>query len=323
MRKIITTLSVLCLPLLGVAQHTFEIAWKVGENKTAYVTEREKSYTDGELISDSVRTNETKIEILSENDTSYIIRTTEENIAMRKVVEMYQKLDETYKASQYRDLRLEFSVHKTTAKLELINYDEISNFLNDAFGQVKKLMDKKSPGSGEMMFNMIFGQLLGMFESKEVLEAYASSEFGFLLIPFGKTFVINDTIVEEGTESTPFAPSQEVTAYNKTVLTSYDTKTGIGHFNYQVDINTDQVIQMIKKMMEDMGRSFGADEETIAKKSAEMDDMHLEFENSMDVVFDANQSWIRSVTGVSNINSTDPVKGTTSRKVVETTVSIR
>lgn len=319
--KRIFTLSLIIVSTLGYGQdYNFKPQWNKGDVKEVTVSQVEKEFEDGKLISDTVTYNEARIEVLKVTETDYTLEILLENQALRSAIEFYDKLGEELK--DYKDLRLIYNVNKHTAESELQNWEDAQVFMNNSFEQITAVLENKAPEVAPYM-GMIFMPIKEVFKSKENIEAYMADNIGYILTPFNKNFKIGQTITTTETSENPFNPMQEISATTLLTLESVDTKLKTCTINQEVELDLTEFIEMMKGMMENMSQSLGANDSIAAKKSKEIDEFEMDIENLQVLTFDYETTWVTKVVGTGIISGTDPKKGIKKRKEVITTTDIK
>ena len=84
--KRIFTISLLLLSTLAFSQdYNFKPLWNKGDIKHVFITQIEREYEDGQLISDTTINNEARIEVLKNDPQAYTIEILLENQALRGI----------------------------------------------------------------------------------------------------------------------------------------------------------------------------------------------------------------------------------------------
>src|SRR5690554_366737 len=319
--KIIFTISLLTISTLGFSQdYNFKPHWTTGDIKQITLTQVEREYEDDELMSDTTIYNDARIKVLKENKDIYTLEILYENQALRAAQEFYDKLNEELK--EYKDLRLIYSVNKTTAESELLNWKDAQKFMNNSFDQISTVLDEKAPDVAPFI-GMVFMPLREIFKSKENIEAYMEDNIGYILTPFNKSFKIGETITSTETGENPFNPMQEISATTLLTLESVNKESKTCTINQEVELDLSEFIEMMKGMMQKMSQSFGANDSITAEKSKEMDEFEMDIENLQVITFDYETTWVTKVVGTGIVSGTDPKKGIKTKKEVITTTIIK
>ncbi len=299
-------------------EYNFKPKWTKGDVKQITITQVEREYEDGELISDTITYNETRIKVLKDNKEDYILEILMENLALSATIGFYDKLGEELK--NYKELKLIYAVNKETGKSELQNWEEAQKFMNNSFEQITKVLEDKSPEFAPFV-GMVFLPIKESFKSKENIEAYMETNIGYLLTPFKNKYTIGEVITLTESQESPFNPMQEVSSTTKLSLESLSEKSKTCTFKQEVELDLSEFIEMMKGMMEKMAEAFGANDSISDKKSKEMDDFEMDIENIQLITFNYETSWVTKVVATSKVTGTDPRKGIkTKAEVVITTV---
>jgi len=316
MRRLIT-LTLLCLSTLSFGQdYNFKPKWNKGDTKLIAITQVEKEYEDDKLISDTTIYNEASLKVINDNKDNYTLEIHFENQALRAAKELYDKLGEELK--DYQDLKLIYSVNKETTKSELLNWKESQKFMYESFEQITKVLEEKSPDVAPFV-DMLFMPLKEIFKSKENVEEYMEINIGYILTPFNKNFKIRETIKETETQENPFNPMQEISAITLLTLESVNEKSKTCTINKEVELDLSEFIEMMKGMMQNMAKSFGANDSIATAKSKEMDEFEIDITNLQIITFDYESTWVTKVVGTGTVTGTDPKKGIKTKKEVITT----
>jgi len=318
MKKIITV-AFITISTLSVGQdYKFKPLWNKGDVKKITIEQVEREYEDGKLISDTIIYNEARIEVLKDNKDSYRLEVLMENQALRAAISFYDKLGE--ELTDYKDLKLIYSVNKETAEPELLNWKEAQKFMNESFGQITTVIEEKAPDMAPFI-GLVFMPLEEMFKSKENIEAYMETNIGYMLTPFNQNYKVGETITNTESGENPFNPMQEISTTTLLTLESVDEKSKSCIINEEVELDLSEFIEMMKGMMQQMSQSFGANDSITAEKSKEMDDFEMDIENLKVITFNYETSWVEKVVGTGIVTGTDPKKGVkTKKEIIATTV---
>ena len=318
MKKIITVAFIAISTLSFGQDYNFKPLWNKGDVKKITIEQVEREYEDGKLISDTTIYNEARIEVLKDNKDSYTLEVLMENQALRAAISFYDKLGE--ELTDYKDLKLIYSVNKETAESELLNWKEAQKFMNESFGQITTVLEDKSPDMAPLV-RLIFMPLEEMFKSKENIEAYMETNIGYILTPFNQDFKVGETITKTESGENPFNPMQEISTTTLLTLESVDKKSKSCIINEEEELDLSEFIEMMKGMMLQMSKSFGANDSITAVKSKEMDDFEMDIENIKVITFNYETSWVEKVVGTGIVTGTDPKKGVkTKKEIIATTI---
>ena len=298
--------------------YNFKPGWNEGDAKLITITQVEREYEDDILITDTTLYNEASIKVLKDNKSTYTLEVLFENQALRAAIEFYNKLGEELK--DYSDLKLIYSVNKETSEAELLNWKEAQKFMNKSFDQITNILEDKAPDAAPFI-GMVFMPLKEIFSSKENMEAYMESEIGYILIPFYKNFKVGETITTTELQTNPFNPMNEILATTSLTLESVNQEFQTCSIHQKVDLDLSGFIEMMKGIMQEMAKSFGADEGVTAEKMKEMDDFEMDIMNLQAITFNYKTSWVTKVVGTAVVTGTDPENGIkTKREIITTTV---
>ncbi len=198
-----------------------------------------------------------------------------------------------------------------------MNWKEAQAYVKKSYEEVEALVKKKAPEAVEYV-KLAWSPILKLFNSKETIEAYTENEIKMITLPFGHAFTVGDTLKETETEANPFDPASELSVTHAFYLLEKDKAKGLYTLDYAVEFDMAPFVAMIKNMMTEMGKSFGVEDSSIAKKSAEIDDINFEMTNNTQWLFDSKSTWPISMTFASKITGTG--QGENRLKVQEKTV---
>ncbi len=317
----IFTLALLMVSIVGYGQdYNFKPLWKKGDLKHVAITQVEREYEDGELISDTTYFNEARIEVVGAAKDDFILEILLENQALRSATEFYDKLGNELK--EYQDLKLIYSVNKETAKSELQNWEDAQEFMNNSFEQISVVLNDKAPDLAPYI-EMVFMPVREIFKSKENIEAYMDENIGYILTPFNKSFAVGETMTLTETGENPFNPMQEMSVTTLLTLESVNKKAQTCIINQEVELDLSEFIEMMKDMMRKMAESVGADEGITAEKSEEIAGFEMDIENQQIITFDYKTTWVTKVVSTGVISGTDPKKGTKTKNEIISTAVIK
>jgi hypothetical protein len=320
MKTIIIILLLVISTLTFGQDYSFKPNWNKGESKIITITQAQKEYENENLISDTTRHNKVSIKVLKVNKEDYTLEIHFENQALLAAIKFYNKLGE--ELEDYNDLKLIYSVNKETSESELLNWKESQKFMNKSFEQITKILEEKAPEMAPYT-GMLFMPLKEIFKSKENTEAYMESTIGYLLIPFKQDFVIGKPIRNTESQENPFNPTQEISSTTISTLESVNEPEKTCIIKQEVKLDLSEFIEMMKNMMQQMSKSFGANDSITAIKSEEMDSFEMDMKNLQVITFDYESTWVTKVVSSEIITATDPKKGVTKKTEVVTTTIIK
>lgn len=317
MKKGITSVF-LAISTFAVAQsYNFKPEWKKGDERTVYVTQVEKEYENGTLISDTtISYEEALITITKSTKQDYTVEVQYDNQVLKSVGELYEELGE--KLSKYQRIKLIYSVDKQTGASDLKNWEEIRDYVNGSFDDITSVLEEGAPESTPFL-SALFNPFKEIFSSKENIEAYMEDHIGYMLTPYNRDFKVGETlsVVEAG--ENPFNPSQTVETTTHLTLKNIDEDSKVCTINQNIEIDLSEFVNMIKGMVQEMSKSFGADDSITDEKMKELDDFEMDMINQQTIVFNYQTSWVNEVIAEATVISTDPRGGKKKKKEVITT----
>jgi hypothetical protein len=316
MKKFITLTLITVSTICFGQDYNFKPKWKKGDVKQISITQVEKRFEDGVLISDTVTYDHATVKVKKSTKENYIIEISVELEEINLAIKMNEALGEDLK--DYKDFRLQYAVNKQTGKHELMNWEEIHELMNKTIDEITTILEEKIPDFKFMTYSVIM-PLKQLFKSQESIEDYMENYTGFLFIPFNKDFRIGDTITNIEKEKNPFNPKQEISATEKLTLTSIDEDAKIALMHQEVDLDLGEFIEMIKAMMQQMSESAGVHDSIIEEKSKEMDDFEMEMTYNTEITFDYKTTWVTKIVNVGEIIGTDPQTGILNKTEFTTT----
>lgn len=317
MNQINTFLFLIISSLVYSQDFNFKPNWKVGEIKVATITNNEKEFKKGSLIKDTTTYNEIQIKVLKENKENYTLEILFENVALKSVLEIYQKLGE--ELTEYKNMKLIIEIDKKTAVYNLVNWKEAQDFMIESFDQIERLIDKKIPEMASIT-SFIFMPIKEIFKNKESIEDYIQSEIDYILIPFNKDLSLNETIIYTEKTENPFSPMQNITSSTYFTLTSMNEKTNTCTINQSIILDLSEFKEMMKSMMQRMSNSFGANDSITKSKSEDLDLFEMDMTNEKIISFDYKSTWVKKVVATVTVTGNDPKEGKRKSEIVSTVI---
>jgi len=170
----------------------FTPKWKRGDEQKVRFNRSERTYDADKLIKDTSYYFEAKYIVRAEDDTSYQLFVKAPNIAMRSIVKAYEKVDKKYRG--FRDLELLYRVRKDNGQFELINYLEARSFIDKSMLDLETLVTDIVPKETETVKSLL-APIKAMLSSKEAIDAYMQDYIHFIQYPYGKMFILGDTLL--------------------------------------------------------------------------------------------------------------------------------
>lgn len=319
--KYIITITLLSLFATSYAQKTYQFHpnWKKGESKKILISENTKEYKNDSLISDSTTYNESNLKVVKNLKDSVIVELVSENQALKTLNEFYALLDKEYDG--FKDLNLKYSINKTTAEYNLLNWKEAQEFIFNSYDEITALMEEKSPDMLPLA-NLTFSPIKALLEDKSSVENYISDEIAILTSPLNRNFIIGDTITVTESAENPFNPMQEISSTTYTVLESVDEEKKSCTIYESVDLDLSEFIEMMKGFIQKMSAQFVADDSLTTDKVNEMTDFDMKVINEKQIIFNYDNSWISTFNHTVTIKGIDPRNGVRTENTVTRTVTI-
>jgi hypothetical protein len=292
--------------------------WNVGEQKTASIVSQETEYKNGKLISDTTIYLPMEMIVLKDNPNDYSLKIIYENIALRSVIKLYDKIGEDL--PKYKNMELIYKVDKKTGKSELENWKEVKNFMNQSFDQITTLLKKKAPEMAGFA-KMAFDPIKNMYKDKKSMEGYMTNEIGYLLFPYGKKFIIGDTLKTIETCQNPFNPMDSIKQTTLSYLSNMSDSKNTCDINVSEILDLKEFSKMMKTMMESLAKSFGVADSSKAKAGKAIDDIKFDMTNLTTITFDTKSTWASKIVKNVIVTVSEP-KGKT-EKIVKSTITIK
>lgn len=285
-------------------QYSFKPNWKVGDTKNISVSRAGKEYQDGQVTSEDVNTTQSVIKVVDEDNEYYTLHVQFENVIATAMKKLALELGESMNA--YQNLKLVYKVNKHKEEFSLENWEEARDFIMDSYTAVDKVIAEKNPEMS-VISSQIFEPVLKLFQTKEAVEAYMSSEIGFLLMPYYRDFKIGELITKTERTANPFDPNQEISMATKVKLSSVKNNQCI--IESSVELDLEEFKTMMKNMVMNMAKSMGSEEEMPEDVMKEFDEMDMDMTTDQKIYFDKGTSWVtKSVTNV-NVIAKIPGRG--------------
>ncbi|MES2847994.1 MAG: hypothetical protein V4685_02975 [Bacteroidota bacterium] len=295
-------------------EYNFKPEWKVGDKKSVRIVQHETEYKKGKLVGDDTTYLSAEMAVLSEDDKNYTLKVLYENVALTAAINFYDKMGE--ELSDYKNLELKYTVDKQGGKAELINWKEAQQFMNTSFDRINEVMEKKAPDAASYT-KLMFAPLREIFNSKQNIESYMSDQVGYLLFPYGKKFVVGDTLTVTSKGANPFNPMDSISQTTVSYLDNIDDTKKVCDINYREIFDLSKFKEMMKTMMEKMMKSADAGDKSKTKTAKEIDSIDFDVTNKTVITFDYNSTWPLKVVKIGKVVAGDP-SGKTEKTVFVT-----
>lgn len=302
--------------------YTFKPQWKVGDTKYITFSYVEKEFENNKLTETVEDFNEATVKVLSENSTTYTLEILYTNQALASAQKFYEKAGE--ELTQYRDLKLIYSINKSTAEASLQNWQEAQKFMNDSFDAITQLLEKKVPDEA-FAIGLVFMPLKEIFKSKENIEDFMNEHIGILLVPYNKNFTIGKTISVETLDENPFNPKETLLTTTHTTLESVNTTSKLSVIKQKVELDLTSFVAMMKSMAAKMATSMAKTEKEAEeiRKKLESADFKFDIENQQVITYNTATTWITGAVLTGKVFSTDPLESSESRREMKTTIVVK
>lgn len=307
MTRWLTLAGVLMMSASMFAQeYSFRPVWKKGQKKVITMTQRERSFENDSLETDTTTTEEILLTVVGATETHYTLRMLRENVAFRKVMELYEELDEDF--SGYENLELDFRVDRQTGEVELINWEDAQRFMNEGLDQLSAILSGKSTEAASA-FNLLLAPVREMYRSQENIEAQMEEHLGFLFRPYAHTYVKGERISETESSENPFNPMTELSVTTHLELVEVYEDEQHAMFEQTVEFDLDEFLEMMRSMMMRMGEAFGASDSSMSAHSKEIEDFQMDITNQQTITYDMESTWVIAAETKAEVTVTDPGKG--------------
>lgn len=284
---------------------TFLPDWKKGDARTYDIHTEKKEFMNDSLTEQQEEHRELKVSVAATDVNAITLKVLYDDVIWKLAEPLLMMVGAEAKAKR---MELIYNVSRRTGEAQLVNWKEAKKFMDASFKEVKTAVKEHDKDLGSMMA-VLFAPIEKVLESKENLEAYMKEDVGFLFVPFNRAFILGDTISDTSSTPNPFDPSQQISSTEHFVLRSLDEETGKAEIVHIIDVDFSQIMEMLKSMMRQMAKSFGADEATTEKKMKEADEINMEAVIQRVHEFDRNSSWVERSVGTAVIIGNDPSTG--------------
>lgn len=283
--------------------YDFKPQWTVGTIKTiSYSVETVKT-EDGEITEEDQIEYDAELEVVQVNPDHYLIELRMENIAMVKLVKMFEKLEEEF--DNYEDLKLIYKVNKEDGSYELTNWKEAQNFVTSQFESVKKMLEKKNKEAASL-WALLSMPLKMAFASEANVQDYFANYVDPLFIPFQRSYELHTTITETETAELPFNKSDSMTVTNFYTLTKMDETKQLATIENRLEMDMSAMVEMIKGMLLKMIEGMDLEKEELEAEMKEMDEIEFLNETVQTLLFNTQTTWLTNNVAISDVTVTDP-----------------
>ncbi len=315
MKKTFITLLAVAISAIASAQH-YTPKWKVGDHKTATTTTNEKEWENGELMSDTSEVSDIDFKVTAESATDFTLAVIIENATLKALATLAETMEEDIK--QYKDIKLVYSVNKTTGKADLTNWEEVQSFMYKGYDKMKEMIDDKIPEMG-VFAEMIFSPIKEAYSTKEGIEGAMEPTIGFIMTPFAHEFKGMDSLSVTDNAPNPFNPEMSMTSTTYLWLKPLDNTGGRAEIGRSIVMDLTEFKKMMSDMMAKMSDSFGGDEKKAKETAAEIENFDMDMTNVQLITYDIASTWPTKVVATSEVIANEPRKKT-KKTVTVTTV---
>lgn len=318
--KLAFTAAFVVVSIFCVGQdYRYSPKWKTGETKTISYTTNEKEYKNGELTSDTTYYNEGTVKVLKETKEAYTLQFVFKNQALITAIDLYENIGDELK--DYRDLKLRYTLDKTTGERELVNWEEAQQFMNNSVDLMTEVLSEKAPEEASLA-GLLFLPIKMAFASQESMEGYFEPQVDFLFYPFFQDLTLNESVIRTEKCDNPFQPGKEITSNTAFSLLSMDKPNKRCEIDVEILLDLNDFIEMTKSMMTKMAESFGASDSIVEAKMKEIENFSMEMVIHKVLSFDYQSTWVTKSVGTATVSSTNPASGEKMKKIVVSTVLI-
>ncbi len=167
---------------------SFVAYWSVGDSYDYKVFKTTQQWSDDKLVKDQHNNYTAKFTVLEETDSSYIIKWTyETNLGNNyDIPEVYND-----KLSKYNISEIIYKTSELGEFIEILNWNEISEFMNTLFDEMILLMADDDEVKKKALISALL-PIKQIYSSREGLEQLAFKELQYLHFPLGLEFDVNE-----------------------------------------------------------------------------------------------------------------------------------
>ncbi len=290
----------MALTTIVAQKYNFNPMWKVGDVRKIVQEQTQSEYADDSLTETQSVTTYSIIKVVKENKDAYIVEFNSKNSFITVVERDMEGFGEALK--DYSFIPFKFSINKKNGESELLNNDEVQQYLEEFSEKAKDELTKSDDPTGAFMM-LAFLPIRASYKDKETIEASFEHDFGFITLPFkhelelGKTTVVIDTI------DNPLNKSKQVQTTSTLKLESVDGS--IAQISVNVDLDMEQFFGELKEMMKKMMRAFASEDESMEEQIKAVDEMEFSLTNKMNLKYNQTTGWVKEVDGKSVISVFD------------------
>jgi len=197
--KYLLTLSLILIGYLTSFSQTdtnavpFVSYWAKGDSYDFKVTKIKQQWKGDQLIKNDTNAYTANFLVLDSTETSYKIKWSYEADLMSSYQIPTEMLE---KFSDYTGMDVIYTTTELGEFIEIENWEEISEMMNDLFNDLIDVLAKDDPEEKESV-RKVLAPIIAIYQSKEGIELMAYKELQFIHFPFGFEFTIGDTIEYE------------------------------------------------------------------------------------------------------------------------------
>ena len=282
--KTFVTLLILAFSLNSIAQERiFTLNWKKGDQKTIKVDKVQKYFEDGELTLEESSYEEIKIEVLEENDNSYILLVSKQNEVIAKAAEVFEDLPEALQMSAV--LPFKYQVIKEDAHFTLLNWEAVKKEIDASLESITEALPTENM---DYFSTILFPSIQENYQSKEQVEALLAQPIRYLQLPFKRAYTEEEKIVEVKSVENPFAAGSKVKTEIITYLAPIAKETNKASFSIITQADLSAFEEILKNSILKMLEEGKIDEE----KLKELASFKMVISSNEKLIFDLKTGWL-------------------------------
>jgi len=285
MRLILLWILAFCSFTLYAQRDTlyFTPKWKRGDQRKVRFNIHEKNFEDNKLTVDTSYYYAATYKVKVEDDTSYQLLVNAPSLALNSIFSTYEMVGAKYRG--FRDIALLYQVDKKNGSFQLLNYNESKAYLDKSMLDLEALFTKMIPNEAEMATQML-EPIKQLISTEEGVNAFMHDFIHFIQYPYGKSFILGDTLELKSKILNPMNQSDTIVQAEL----YYATKGNYANYNItNVQIINTHVLQQFLTEMIDTTQ-INLEQDTTSKLS-DIKVPNMDLNSQLKVEFNASTSW--------------------------------
>lgn len=288
--------------------------WKAGEKKTVRIETHITGKGRKEIDTTTIEMMNWTVK--KETPASYVTTLSFENPTIETAAAFYAPIAK--ELPQYKTLNVDVEINKTSGKISVANGIAVTNFINQSVTKIIAILDKKALDD-VFMAGIKMDAVKESFASTANVEEYMNDNYDFLFFAYGKHLTTGDTLRVTESADNPFQKGATLDQTTRIWIdhVSADKSSFEVHRSEVADMTAFK--EMMRAMVEKMGKSFGAADSTHAKKLKEVDDINMEMSKNIVAAFNGS-NWPEKIVETTLLTMNDGKRSNENKAVKTVTI---